>query len=290
MSGNNWITFTSRINKELEKKVENKLASMDSYDNIEDHIRVKHYLMNKYKEEHLKEQKKLLMETFDAQNFYAQCKEEWTENMIRDGKKIYEKSLLPQEEKCKNYHFLTFNLPEDMDTQTRIYLIQLILTELPIEHNNFECAFEQRGEQQWEEKSIHCHCIVRAKAGNYKQQLLKPLKNICKDFNNQYGYNISPAILDHQPIKDKPTLDIKKEYIRGRKKPDKMLKASNDKPMRDALGLQDIYTYDELLTIPASPTAVILTSPNNDGYKRNYNKRNNGECKVNTQNVTLSFN
>lgn len=289
MAGNNWITFTSRINKELEMRVENELASMDNYDNIEDATRVKHYLMSKYKEENLMHQKKLLMETFDNQNFYAQCKEEWIQNMIRDGKKIYEKSLLPQEEKCKNYHFLTFNFPEDMNTKTRIYLIQIILNELPIENDNFEGAFEQRGEEQWEEKSLHFHCIVRAKAGNYKQQLLKPLKNICKDFNTQYGYNISPAIMDHQPIKNKSTLDVKKEYIRGRKKPDKMTKALNDKPFRDALGLQELYTYSEVLTIPASPQAVILTSPKNDG-KRSYNKSYNGDVIVNNQKTTLSFN
>lgn len=290
MSGNNWMTCVSRMNKELEAKVENEIACTGTYDNIEDAMRHKHYLMNKFKDEHLLHQKKLFMQTFDAMNFYAACKEEWTTEMIREGKKIYEKSLLPQEEKCKNYHFLTFNFPESMNTETRIHLLHLIISELPIEQDNFECVFEQRGEEVWEEKSIHCHCIVRAKAGNYKQQLLKPLTHICKDFNTKYGYDIKPAIMDHQPIKNKNTLDVKKEYIRGRKKPDKMKKVSNDKPMRDALGLQDIYTYPELFCVPASPTAVILTSPNNDGYKRNYSKRNNGNVIVNSEKTTLSFN
>lgn len=288
MSGNNWITFTNKLNKELELKVENELAGMDNYDNIEDATRVKHYLLEKYRDEHLSQQRKLLMQTFDNQNFYAKCKEEWIQDMIRKGEKIYEKSLLPQEEKCKNYHFLTFTFPDDMDYQTRIYLIQLIITQIPIQEEPFECVFEQRGIETFDISSFHCHCIVRAKAGNYKQQLLAPLKSICKNFNKEYGWNITPAIMDHQPIKSKNSLDVRKEYIRGRKKPDKMDKAANDKPMRDALGLQDIYTYPELLTISASPRAVILTSPKNNG-KRSYNKSYNGDVKIIDNKSTIIF-
>lgn len=290
MSGNNWLTFTARLNKELEARVDVEMQGMDTYDNMEDNIRVKQYLIEKYREEHMIQQKKLLMDTFDNQNFYAQCKEEWTSEMIRKGKKIYDTNLLPTEEKCKNYHFLTFNLPEEMDIDTRIYIIQQILKNIPIETANFEGVFEQRGETQWSKDGFHCHCIVRATAGNYKQQILKPLKDICKTFNRQYNYNITPSIMHHEPISNKNSMDVKKEYIRGRKKPDKMAKALNDKPMRTALNLKDIYDYHDLMAINAVPKAVILTSPNNDGYKKVYNKKFNGSVNVTSGKQTLVFN
>lgn len=94
----------------------------------------------------------------------------------------------------------------------------------------WECAIEQRGNSdETMGNGFHCHFNVISKYG-FKQTL-----SIAQDYWIKKKY-CNPESIQIKALKTKSHLDIRKNYIRGIKKIDKMDKIPYDIKMRDKYG------------------------------------------------------
>lgn len=261
MAGN-WITFATKLDKEVSGRL--KLQEEDEVQ----------YTYKALFQQELKKMKRIYWGSFEAQNYYEQCKQEWIEHMKNENRPIYIPSFGDKEEQddpTKGYTYsLDLTFPEEMPLASKLECIEETYTEVCKHTTDMIACIEQRGYKDDDYgHGIHTHANITLAEGSTLDKFYKNIKDILKK------YKLQKTNVTWRPIKGSYK-SVRDRYVRGDKGKaldkdgvSKMSKVEYDKRMRTRLNLHDTYDKTNLTDIYTNNILHNNTHDNTHTYLTN---------------------